>query len=246
MGNRWSIRIISLIIVLAAWEAAGRGGIRYLAPPSLIVETGYNIIVSAKTIEYLSDLLQFIFYGYGLAVLLGISIGLLTGHFRKVEYSLDPFLTALYSVPPITWLPLLLIAMGIGNLPIIVIVFLFCFFSIWINTMEGVKNTDRKLVEAAKSFGTSGRQLFFKVYLPSSIPYIFAGLRLGIGESVKAALVAEMYIITGFGLLLTRASNNYDTATSFVVMAIIIVIGVLSTELIKFFGRKVAPWIENM
>ena len=181
MGNRWSIRIISLIIVLAAWEAAGRGGIRYLAPPSLIVETGYNIIVSAKTIEYLSDLLQFIFYGYGLAVLLGISIGLLTGHFRKVEYSLDPFLTALYSVPPITWLPLLLIAMGIGNLPIIVIVFLFCFFSIWINTMEGVKNTDRKLVEAAKSFGTSGRQLFFKVYLPSSIPYIFAGLRLGIG-----------------------------------------------------------------
>lgn len=241
-GNKWTMRISSLIIVIIVWELLGNEmGPLFLATPSSIVQAAYGIIVSGEFAGSIMITFGDMASGFVLA-LVGIPVGLMMGVSRKVEYTIDPYINALYVLPLSGIIPLLIVWFGIGPTTRTIAVLLAAFFPIVINTLTGVRNTDPELLEMARSFKASQGQLFRKIYLLASLPYIIAGLRLGIGRAITTAILVEMMLISGVGMTLVESSYYFRTATVFAILVIIMLWGVVLTELVKLVGRRITWW----
>ncbi|HEX3246006.1 MAG TPA: ABC transporter permease, partial [Chloroflexota bacterium] len=135
---------------------------------------------------------QEIIFGYSLAVVVGLPLGLATGWYKRFRFGLDPFLSFFYSTPRIALIPLLIIWLGIGIYSKIAVIFLGAIFPIVVNTMAGVANLDSSLLRAARSFGASDAQIFRTIALPGSVPFILAGLRLAVGHALTGVVVGEL------------------------------------------------------
>ena len=167
------------------------------------------------------------------------------GRIQWVNHVMTPFMDALYSTPMVIFLPLLVFWFGIGTWTKVLLIVLGALFPVLINTFEGARNVEPRLIEAAKSYGASGRDMFFKVILVSAIPFIVSGLRLGIGRAIIMMLVAEFFIATGgLGYILAVAGTSYQTAKVFVVALLVAATGVLTTQLLFSCERRIAPWLH--
>lgn len=235
------------LLVLLIWEYvtdAGLVGQVFLVSPTTILRRAWTMF--AITHEIYPDLSvsgQEALLGFGAAVLCGVPLGLLIGSSRNARYSLEPIMMALYSTPAIALLPLFLLWFGVGLASKVVLIFLAGVFPIVINTDAGVQNADPKLIEAARSFGATRRQLLTKIVVPSSIPFIVAGIRLAIGRILITVVVAEFFgALAGIGFLIVNAGNTYDTATLFVGVIIIAAAGVALSQFLRWLERRVAPW----
>src|SRR5215204_1707552 len=139
--------------------------------------------------------------------------------------------------------PLFILWLGIGVASKIAIVFLTAVFPILINTVAGLTNTDRTLIEVARSLGASGQQIYTKVRLPASLPFIIAGLRLSVARALVGVVVAELFgARAGLGFLILNAAQAFDTAGLFVGVIVLAVAGVISVELLKWIEAWLAPW----
>src|SRR5512135_808695 len=180
-----TLRIISLLTLGLIWEIAGRTGNDHLLPPlSKVLTVWLELLVTGQLFHALAISLQALFIGFFISVLFGVPLGLLMGRYRRLESFLDVYMTALLSVPMISFIPFLVIAFGLGLQSRVWIVFLFAFVIIAINTTAGVRNVDPTLTEMARSFGARESELFLKVILPAAMPMIMAGIRLGMGRAV--------------------------------------------------------------
>ncbi|MSP89657.1 MAG: ABC transporter permease [Alphaproteobacteria bacterium] len=179
-------------------------------------------------------------------MVLGILVGVLMGAYRRFECIVDPFINALYSTPNVALIPLLVLWLGLGLAAKIAIVFLVAFFPVVISTYSGVKNISGSLVEIGRAFGLNELQVFRKIILPGSIPFIATGVRLAVGRAVVGMVVGEFFTaISGLGGMIIKYSNNFATDRMFVPIIVLAVFGVLLTEAVKIFERKVAPWKET-
>src|SRR5262249_29754887 len=150
--------------------------------------------------------------GYGLAILIGVPLGILMGWYSRLNAVLDPFVNALYATPRIALMPLIIIWFGIDLPAKIAIIFLSTVFPILVNTITGVRTMERDFVKVARSFGASDGQLFWTVALPSSVPNLLTGLRLGLGHALIGIVVGEMYgASAGIGFMMTIAGNTSQT-----------------------------------
>lgn len=240
--NNWAIRVLTAVIIFSVWEVIGRINPFFVAPPSKIVLSLYKIIVSGELFQALAVSVRHLSVGYALSATLGISLGLLMGVSRKIEYALDPYVTAMQATPLSGFIPLLIILFGVGDPSRIAVVFVFALFPILINTMTGVKNVDRNLIETGESFGAGKITLFTKVYLPASVPYIMSGLRIGIERSIRGMVLAEIFIIAGLGKMLMRYGAAFDIATVFAVLAVLMCLGISLSQIVKYAERKVSAW----
>jgi len=241
----WTIRIVSLAVVLLVWEILGRRlDPVFLASPSAIVVAAYNLLVTrgeiqAAVIESMSSMIT----GYGLAILFGILLGFAMGRWRTVELALDPYVTALYATPRVALIPLMILWFGIAFKLRVAVVFLSSVFPIIINTIAGVKNVDADLLETAQAFAATQGQTLRTVVFPSSLPFIFAGLRVGLAQGIIGVIVAEMTAaVSGLGALIMKYGNLFQTAQLFVPIVAIALISVALTWMIKLLERWLMPW----
>jgi ABC-type nitrate/sulfonate/bicarbonate transport system permease component len=240
----WVITVISLVVVLGGWELSGP----YIDPlfasyPSAILEAAWQMTISGQLPKALWESLQPFLAGYALAAIIGIPAGLLLGRYRIVEAALGLYITAGYSMPMIALVPLLMIWFGLGFKVKMVIVFLLTFFPICINTWAGVHAVPKTLVEVGKAFCASQTAIMNEIVLPAVLPYIMAGLRLGIGKAVIALVIAEfLTAISGLGGIIISAANSFRTPEMFVPIILIMVLAVALTHLMTIIERKVAPW----
>jgi ABC-type nitrate/sulfonate/bicarbonate transport system permease component len=182
-------------------------------------------------------------YGFGLAIVLGLPVGLLMGWYRRLNQALDPFVTFFYSIPRVALTPLLIIWFGIGINSKIAVVFLGAIFAIVINTASGVRNLDPALIKAARSFGASDLQLFRTVVLPGSVPFILTGLRLGLGHALTGVVVAELIAAQlGVGRMMADAGATFQTSKVFVGLVIVATTGVVLTILLSRIERRFQTW----
>jgi NitT/TauT family transport system permease protein len=173
----------------------------------------------------------------------GIPLGVLVARFTTVELATDLYINALYATPMVAVVPLIVLWFGFGIPAKIVIVFLFMIFPVLINTQQGVKSVDRGLLEVARSFCSTERQLWGDVILPSAMPFIAAGFRLAIGRGLVGMVVAEFYTsIAGLGYMIVRYANAFDTAKLFVPIVVLMVMGVLLVQGAKAIEVRIAPW----
>jgi ABC-type nitrate/sulfonate/bicarbonate transport system permease component len=239
-----ALRLLSLITLALLWEIAGRTGNSRLLPPlSTVVVAWFELLVSGQLVRALSISLQAMALGYVLSVFFGVPLGLLMGRYRRLESFLDIYMTALLTVPMISFIPFLVIAFGLGLHSRVWIVFLFAFVIIAINTTAGVRNVDATLTEMARSFGARESDLFLKVIVPAALPMIMAGLRLGMGRAVLGMVTSELILaVVGFGAMLMTFSASYNSPALFATILTIVLLAVALLALIQYLDRRLMPW----
>ncbi|WP_370324399.1 ABC transporter permease [Euzebya sp.] len=237
-------QLVMVVVTLAVWEYFGRRlGTFFLAPPSTLVSAFGEMIASGELVDALLDSLASLALGFGIAVAVGVPLGFAMGWYGPVGRTLNPFVSAGYVVPTAALVPVFIIWFGLGLTARVVTVLLFCVFEIIISTYTGVRNVDPVLVDAAKAFGANRRQLFVKVVSRASLPYIFAGLRMGAARAVKGMVVAELlFAVTGLGGVIQTAANYYRTDKVFVLVIVLAVLGVAISAGIQWLERRVTPW----
>lgn len=239
-----TLRLLSVVTLALLWEIAGRTGNSRLLPPlSIVVVAWFELLVSGQLFRALSISLQAMALGYVLSVLFGVPLGLLMGRYRRLESFLDIYMTALLTVPMISFIPFLVIAFGLGLHSRVWIVFLFAFVIIAINTTAGVRNVDATLTEMARSFGARESDLFLKVIVPAALPMIMAGLRLGMGRAVLGMVTSELILaVVGFGAMLMTFSASYNSPALFATILTIVLLAVALLALIQYLDRRLMPW----
>jgi len=237
-------RTLSLITLGLLWEVVGRVKNAYLFPPlSRIFWAWLELVRSGELLRALLVSLQELTLGFLLSVAVGVPLGLLMGRYRRLEAFLDVYMAALLAVPMISFIPLLVIAFGLGLQSRVWIVFLFAFVYIAMNTAAGVRNVEPTLTEMALSFGARERDLFLKVILPAALPMIMAGLRLGMGRAVLGMITGEMVLaVVGFGAMLMSFGASFDTPALFATILTIILLAVAILALIQSLDRRLIPW----
>jgi ABC-type nitrate/sulfonate/bicarbonate transport system permease component len=239
-----TLRLLSVVTLALLWEIAGRTGNSRLLPPlSIVVVAWFELLVSGQLFRALSISLQAMALGYVLSVLFGVPLGLLMGRYRRLESFLDIYMTALLTVPMISFIPFLVIAFGLGLHSRVWIVFLFAFVIIAINTTAGVRNVDATWTEMARSFGARESDLFLKVILPAALPMIMAGLRLGMGRAVLGMVTSELILaVVGFGAMLMTFSASYNSPALFATILTIVLLAVALLAFIQYLDRRLMPW----
>ena len=190
--------------------------------------------------------LQRILKGYSLAAAIGVFLGVVMGMSRKAENFFSLTFTSLRQIPMMAWVPLLIIWFGIGEESKVAVIFMAAYFPILMNTLSGIRRTDPKLIEVGKMYKLSKLKLFVKIYLPSALPNIFVGLKLGLGISWMAVVGAEMIAASsGIGFRLSDARALMQFPIVFSGMIAIAVVGVFMDMLLTFISRTVTPWEKN-
>jgi ABC-type nitrate/sulfonate/bicarbonate transport system permease component len=240
----WVITVASLVVLLGAWEIFGRDvNPVFGSYPSAIAEAGWQLARTGKLWAALSDSLRPFLLGYGLAILIGVPVGLVTGRFRTVEAAIGIYITAGYAMPLVALVPLLVLWLGLGFAVKVAVIFLMSVFPICINTWVGVTAVPKTLIEVGKSFVAPDSIILRRIVLPATLPYIMAGIRLAVGRAVVAMVIAEFFTsISGLGAIIITSANNFDTATMFVPIVILMVMAIGLTYLIGAVERRVAPW----
>jgi NitT/TauT family transport system permease protein len=221
-------------VVRAASASAAR-------PPSAVAASFYKlVIVNQDLIVALAGSVWTMFVGLGLAIVIGITLGLLMGRSRTLEAVLDPYVTFLYVLPSVAFVPVLVVMLGIDVQLRLALIFLSAVFPLMINTIAGVKHVDAELVDGGRSFCASELQIIRTIILPASLPFIFAGIRIGFSSAWVGCIVAEMTaIITGVGGLLLESASRFRTADVFVAIFGIMIVAVM----IQWFTSRLEGWL---
>jgi ABC-type nitrate/sulfonate/bicarbonate transport system permease component len=243
----WAIRCASIVVVLGAWEILGAQiNPIFLSTPSRIAVALVGLVRNGQLLEALRLSLLGLVLGFGAAIVVGVPLGILMGRSRTAEAALEPWVNALYVTPRVALIPLMLIWFGIGFEAQVVVIFLSSVFPLIVNSYAGVREISSQLVDTARSFCASERQLFFEVILPASVPFIMTGLRLGIGQAVIGMIVAQMFLaLSGLGKLLVNYGDFFKTDYVFAVVIVIGLLGVVLTEGVKLVERRFAHWKET-
>lgn len=239
---------LSVVLFLALWEAAVRAG--EVAPiilpaPSSIARYLVAMIADGTLPWNLAVTFLRIMAGFLVAGLLGVLVGVLMGMSRIAARVLDPWIAALYPLPKISLIPLLIIWLGTGESYILTISAVTAFFPVVISTFAGIRQTSQELVKAARDLGASTRQIQMHVVIPAAIPSIFSGLHLGMGVTIILVVAAEMIggsNQSGMGYLLIRYGQVMETEKVFAALVVLAVFGGVIIKAQQAIDRLVAPW----
>ena len=181
--------------------------------------------------------------GLGLAIIAGVVLGVIIGWYRRVRFLFDPFLNALYALPRIAMIPLIIIWFGIGIWSKVFIVFMSAFFPILVNTVGGMRTIDADLLRAARAFCATDWQIFKTVAIPGSVPFILTGIRQGVALGLIGVVVGEMFGGSqGIGFMVMYGGQTFATDTLFVGVILIALAGIVLTYLAEKLERRFSRW----
>jgi NitT/TauT family transport system permease protein len=240
----WAVRLGSLLVLLAIWQIYGsRVNKALFAPPTAVLNAGAEMVNSGELWRYLSGSLQVLAIGFLISLIIGIPLGVLIARSRLVRYALDWYVDAFNSTPNVALVPLITLIFGFDVTAKVIVVILSSVFAIIVNTDQGVRNVDRRLLEVAQSFRSTERQLWGDVVVPSALPYIAAGLRLAVGRALVGMVVAEFFTsITGIGYLIVRYGNAFQPDHLLVPIVVVMALGIVLTSITRSIEKRIAPW----
>nr|WP_208983791.1 nitrate ABC transporter permease [Pannonibacter carbonis] len=241
--------LITTLVLLAIWEVLCSSPTAPLPPPSRVLVDSWQIIVDPFYRGQGTDQgmfwqilasLQRVAVGYTLAAIAGIALGVLLGQSQWAMRGLDPIFQVLRTVPPLAWLPLSLAAFQDGAPSAIFVIFITAIWPVIINTAAGVRNIPQDYRNVARVLRLGGLEYFARIMLPAAAPYIFTGLRIGVGLSWLAIVAAEMLIGgVGIGFFIWDAWNSSLISDIIVALVYVGVVGFFLDRLIALAGRLV-------
>lgn len=236
----------ALVAFALLWEIAPRAGwinALFFPPLSRVLVVLYEMVVSGQLAEHIGISLQRAAIGFSLAVIVAVPLGFLMGRYPLFEKASDFLVQTLRNTSQFALLPVFILVLGIGEASKIAITFYAAVFFLLINTIVGVKSVDPLLIKAARSMGTSDWDLFKKVILPSAVPSIVAGARLGVKTSLFSVIAAEMLAAqSGIGYLIQNSSLMLETDRMYAGILTLTIIGLLLNYLLVAGERRATHW----
>src|ERR1700730_5795243 len=241
--------ILSVAGGLALWELISRflvDNALFLASPSQIAVAIYNLAVTGQLWHHVGVSAAEFAIGYVIASLLGVACGMAMAGSATAKRALQPWISGLYATPTIALAPLFILWLGIGIWSKVIVVISLVLFPVAINTEVGLRTTSERLIEMLRSFGATPRQIFFKVSLPSAVPFILAGLKLGIGRGLIGVVVAELFgSRAGLGRLTAQSAHAFNMPELFAGVIVLAVAGITLTAGFGWLENRLVPWTKD-
>lgn len=245
--------VLPPLVITAAlmliWQLLCSGANAALPPPSQVIEDTWDLIVNPFYDNGGTDVgmawqllasLERVAYGYALAVVVGVALGVLVGQSTWAMRGLDPLFQILRTVPPLAWLPLSLAGFKDSHPSALFVIFITAIWPIIINTSVGIRNIPEDYRNVAKVLRLNGVEYFHKIMLPAAAPYIFSGLRIGVGLSWLAIIAAEMLIGgVGIGFFIWDAWNASRISDIILALVYVGVVGFILDRLVLFVGNRI-------
>ena len=231
------------------WEVVSRflvANALFLAAPSQIFSAILALAKSGELWRHMSISAIEFALGYAIASVLGVMIGFAMAESATMKRALQPWVSGLYATPTIALAPLFTLWLGIGIWSKVLVVIFLVLFPVTINTEAGLRTTSERLIEMLRSFGASPRQIFFKVSLPSAVPFILAGLKLGIGRGLIGVVVAELFgSRAGLGRLIAQSADAFNMPELFAGVIVLAVAGIALTAGFGWLENRLVPWTKD-
>jgi NitT/TauT family transport system permease protein len=218
----------------------------FLVSPWQVAQSFVELYRSGELIRncYFS-FLEF-FYGFLLAMVVGVPFGFILATQPKINNYLDPWISCIYATPRVALAPIIVVWFGLGIFPTSLVVFLGAVFPILLNTYTGIKSVRQNLIDVVRAFGGSRTQIFFKVMIPDAIPAIIAGMRLAVGRAVIGVVVGELFgAEAGLGFMVYLYSQRFMPGPVFVGIVVLIVFGIVAFVALERLQRWISPWYTH-
>lgn len=237
------------LLLVALWESAVHVGIldaRFFPPPSLVLVTLTRLVADGTIAHHALVTIARVVAGFAIGAAVGLAAGLLLGTIPTLRAALEPTISALYVIPKVAILPLVMLIFGLGEASKVAIVAISTFFIAVINTTAAVVGVEPMYLEAGRAFGARRLRMFRHVILPGALPVIVTGLRLALGTALIVVIAAE-FVATqeGIGFFIWHAWNTLRPEEMFAGFIVIALLGMLSYAAIRWAGRRMMPWLED-
>jgi NitT/TauT family transport system permease protein len=244
-----AVSTLSVLGGLLLWEGFSRFAVDnslFLAAPSQIAVAIAHLAASGQLARDIEVSAAEFALGYVIASALGIAIGLLMAESENAKKILQPWVSGIYATPVIALGPLFILWLGIGIWSKVVLVVMLVLFPVVINTEAGLRTTSARLIEMLRSFGATRRQIFVKLSLPSAMPFVLAGLKLGIGRGLIGVVVAELFgSRAGLGQLISESADAFNMPSLFAAVVLLASAGIAMTAGFSWLEKKLVPWTKD-
>ncbi|MPZ28265.1 MAG: ABC transporter permease subunit [Micromonosporaceae bacterium] len=241
-----ALRAAGTVVFVLAWEGAVRSGIvdrLFLAPPSAIAETIWELAGAGTLWTHILETLRATLIGFAAGTLVGVLLGFALGLMPRIGALLSPFVTTMNSMPRIALAPLFVLWFGIGLTSRVVLVFSLVVFIVLTNTMAGTQSVDGDFLRLSRLLNAKRRDIILKVVLPSTVPWIFAAMRLSFAYALAGAVVGEMFLgQRGLGYLIVAGSGVFNISQIFAALVITVCIAYVLDSAAGLLERNLLKW----
>ena len=248
MSKRMKLIILNVVSILggiAIWWGLAESGLQLPTPPE-VLQKAFQMWKAGIIQEDVVASLARVLGGFLLGTAAAVPVGFLMGWYTAARGLFEPWIQFFRTIPPLALLPLVLVLMGIGEVPKVFVIFLAAFLACVISTYQGVVSVDRTLINAARVLGAKDGAIFARVIVPASTPFILVGMRVGLGSAWATLVAAELLAAqAGLGFRMQQAQIYYDLATIFVNIVIIGILGLAMDRLLLFAETKLTAWQER-
>lgn len=239
------LNALSIVGGIGIWWILALAGFQFPTPPE-VVATGAELWRDGTLQQDVLASLGRVLTGFLLGSAVAIPVGFLMGWYTVARGLFEPWIQFFRTIPPLALLPLVLVLLGIGELPKIFVIFLAAFLACVISTYQGVVSVDRTLINAARVLGAKDGRIFVRVVVPASTPFILVGMRVGLGSAWATLVAAELLAAqAGLGYRMQQAQLYYDLATIFVGIIAIGILGLVMDRLLLLAETRLTGWQER-
>lgn len=255
VGVRRLRRLLPILVLLLGWQVVSQYLLPSIVPyavtllpaPTAVMVAFVNLVKSGQIMTDVFASLKRVVIAFGIATVVGVSMGVMMGWSRGVGQLVDPVIEFLRPIPPMAWIPIGVLWFGIGDAQNIFIIFLGSVFPIVLNTIVGVRGIDRPLVWGAQTLGGKSSQILWEIVLPGALPSILTGLRIGLGVGWMALVAAELVAApSGLGFLIEDSRSLLFTERVLLGMVLIGLLGFLMDRVMRMALRTLVPWWSGL
>ena len=238
--------LIGFAIVIAIWEIVGtRLGNSLFAPASSVLIQYLDILREGKMLSELFTSLRQMLLGFVIACLVGMPMGIAMGRSKIADTMLRPWVSIFVVTSTAALVPILIMILGTGLTLRATVVFLAAVWYIVLTTYNGAKGISPELLAVGRSFSANRHQIFWKIILPALYPYLITGARIGLIHAIRAMVMAEMFVIIGYGALINQAGMEINTSSLLGLLLTLAFVSLIANAILSQWGKHLAPWYEQ-
>ena len=245
-SSRLAYQALAVAGALLIWELVGRAmGDALLSPPSLVAKEYLDLLAEGTMLGELAGSLRQMLAGFGLACVIGMPLGIAMGRSRTCDVLLHPWVSMCVVTSVAALVPLFLLLFGSGFHFRMAIVFMASVWYIVLTAYHGARGVSARVLDIGRAFTASPFQRFWKILLPALYPYLITGARIGLVHAIRAMVVAEMYVIVGYGGLIHKTGLQTSTAPLLGLLITLMLVSLLANQTLRRFGQWLAPWYNE-